>query len=65
MIDWVSVKDELPDGDKYVLVYYSDSPTKPINVGWYSTLCKMWDVGYLKSGNVTHWMPLPKFPEEK
>lgn len=57
---WISVKDSIPDKEKYVLVFYKDSPIKQIDIGWYSLTTHMWNIGYIKTGIVTHWMPLPE-----
>jgi hypothetical protein len=63
-MDWISVEDRLPDKEIYVLCHYQNEVIKPIDVGFYSLLVKMWNVGYLKSGIVTHWMPLPEPPKQ-
>lgn len=64
MNEWISVKDRLPDKEVYVLVYHSDEIIKPIDVGYFSLIAKMWNVGFMKSGIVTHSMPLPDPPEK-
>ena len=56
---WVSVKDELPEPCKAVLVYGKTGDM----VNWrvdYITECGMW----ANSFTVTHWMPLPEPPKE-
>lgn len=63
MNDWISVKDRLPEIEAYVLVHYENEKIKPIDIGYYSLAAKMWNVGYIKTGIVTHWMPLPAPPE--
>lgn len=76
MSEWISVKDRLPEtyGD-YIVVACDEGC--PYGEGiWYSTVvvvadyydgCWTWEQGsteYDLSGLVTHWMPLPKPPEE-
>lgn len=62
-MEWISVKDRLPDNNDEVLMFicgvhvlgYVD-----INGEWYN------DVDEKEfSGSVTHWMPLPDPPKEK
>lgn len=63
-MDWISVKDKLPEKDIIVLAfdgtyietmqYWYDEEGKQI---WFSPPAPPKD-------NVTHWMPLPKPPEE-
>lgn len=71
-MDWISVKDKLPEDDVKVLcliVGWDDYPLSlngtPEIVG--GAFNRKW--GWSKSfgcqfSPVTHWMPLPKFPEE-
>lgn len=69
---WISVKDELPPDDEYVLVYVYGQ----IKVYFYAVSddgqerCHWWeDEGGsfhsdITDGDVTHWMPLPSPPKE-
>ncbi|MDH2272953.1 hypothetical protein [Moraxella porci] len=50
MSDWISVKDELPPGNEFVLVYVYGQ----IKVYFYAV-----------SDDVTPWMPLPQPPTRK
>ena len=61
--EWISVKDRLPENEKYVLVYSQDGG---VAEGKYNARFKewvqfRWNVTELK--NVTHWMPMPEPPE--
>lgn len=71
-MDWISVKDALPEKLQKVLFFWAyDEVLKNISMGY---LCDAgWDI-YLpyvscKLSNecieVTHWMPLPDYPEDK
>ncbi|GAG11897.1 unnamed protein product [marine sediment metagenome] len=67
-MDWISVKDKLPEDCKNVLCYIKDIECKFYGEGYYYESIKHW---YLRktrtNGNyeVTHWMPLPEPPKEK
>ena len=59
---WIKVEDKLPELKVRVLVFdnggFGVLSARLSAVGWYLE-------GYLDIGcNVTHWMPLPKEPEE-
>lgn len=62
-MDWISVKDRLPDERRRCLIYGE----KHIGIGnyvepfWYED---EWDRGY-GCPEITHWMPLPKPPKEE
>ena len=62
MTDWISVKDRLPEPGEYILVYCPTRKYAPVWLGWY------WeDFFYLfeqDDDDVTHWMPMPKPPQE-
>ena len=81
MSDWISVKDGLPslegleqDEVEYVLVseQYFDAITGE-KLGSYVSICgfghdgwsKFDNFGYVRTENITHWMPLPDPPEEE
>ncbi len=76
---WISVENELPEDDEDVLVYHSldDHITvgcfEKDNVSYYieSDGSKVYtdngwetEIPWAPKGGVTHWMPLPKPPEE-
>ena len=61
---WVSVKDELPNVNQYVIIYDGTS----VKDFYYFNNLKEFRSFYEEDGiqpkneNVTHWMPLPKPP---
>lgn len=76
---WISVKDRLPNDDEYVLVYHAHDFHITVgffeisNVQYYieSDGSKFytddgWEtqISWAPKGRVTHWMPLPKPPNE-
>jgi len=76
-MNWISVKDELPEDDISVLVYhaYDDHITvgffEKDNVHYYiesdGSIFYMdtgWEteIPWAQKGDVTHWMPLPEPP---
>ena len=60
MNEWISVKDELPKGDKQIICYSS-------NNGGYAFIdyLGLKNMDWCLCFNVTHWMPLPEMPKEK
>lgn len=69
-MEWISVKEKMPELDEAVLVYLK--PFDDISLAWrensYTTFCKeswvtmggvMYDDDY-----VSHWMELPEKPKE-
>lgn len=66
---WISVKDRLPENEQYVILwaktgvmkyakYLDDEPHRPWITYDENGSIRAWD------NVVTHWMPLPKPPEE-
>lgn len=53
---WISVKDRMPEPKTKVLVHCTNG--RMLTVGYFNK-----DLEFLKSGRVTHWMPLPEPPE--
>lgn len=60
MSEWISVKDELPDLNKEVLVNIKLPSRNKVSLSYNSTLGG-WQCGY--GENITHWMPLPAPPK--
>ena len=78
MSAWISVDARMPEGDDWVLAYslkgwgdepfparYDKSGKEWTNMLMYSTETRGGDSIYAVVEHVTHWMPLPKPPEEK
>ncbi len=67
-MEWISVKDRLPENDEAVLVFVPDVVCmgRIFNRerGWEHFPCSCCEV-FIWSHEVTHWMPLPKGPDEK
>ena len=66
-MQWISVKDKLPDNEDYVFLYDIDLGTIP-TVGWYES-SEGGREGFFTADHclrlrliVTHWMPLPELP---
>lgn len=73
MSEWISIKDRLPEKSETYLVYAptycggTSSALDNVRGVMFARWRKHWsiEVGYYKRpGCVTHWMPLPKPPEE-
>lgn len=70
-MEWINVKDRLPDFNEYVLCY----DTQKIYIGFrennYSEYNEHWSICEDQccsctgcTGAITHWMPLPHLPKE-
>ncbi len=59
-MEWVSVKDRLPEADQKVLVF---SGGQYFEVKYYIPRKDAWYPGGLPIGNSSHWMPLPDPPK--
>lgn len=71
-IDWVSVKDKLPEpSDKPLLVWTRESDYPALAIFTGDTKIGQWevysthDIWYTTTGSITHWMPLPEPPKRK
>lgn len=63
-MDWISVKDRLPDRKEDVYLCCVDSLAFPGTQ--YIRILKFYGDGTWRYGrNVTHWMPLPEPPKEE
>ena len=60
---WISVKDQLPERFKPVLIC-REKNGKPYVEQGYKDVCEWWKVYGTRTKQVTHWMPLPEPPEE-
>jgi len=59
---WISVDERLPNNNYDVLICLDDGY---IYIGSYDGRDGYWTEGDIKAVSVTHWMPLPKSPEEE
>ena len=76
-MNWISVKDRLPEEDGIYIVYANDEGCSYGEGIWYDRVvtCAEWAFNdwiwyegsheYSLCGIVTHWMPLPEPPEEE
>ena len=77
MSEWISVKDATPTPNVSVLIWSATHDFDGPSIGWMDAdvdkTWKVWhdatewvdDEGYYSNKHVSHWMPLPKAPEEK
>ena len=63
---WIPVAERLPERDVQVLGWYKDNPFSQYRPGVVAWNGNGWVFVYAHRyvTNVTHWMPLPKAPEE-
>lgn len=61
---WISVKDQLPERFKPVLIC-REKNGKPYVEQGYKDVCEWWKVYGTRTKQVTHWMQLPEPPEER
>ena len=60
---WISVKGQLPERFKPVLIC-REKNGKPYVEQGYKDVCEWWKAYGTRTKQVTHWMPLPKPPAE-
>ena len=69
MSEWISVEDRLPEVHPNPVIQVSDrvlvfTKNRKISLEYFFGIPRHWSGGYYQIGNfVTHWMPLPDFPE--
>jgi hypothetical protein len=69
MSEWISVKDQLPPPQTEVLWWNKTAHQAGVSSWEYMSHCEntmvYWgDAGNVSIKNFTHWMPLPKPPED-
>lgn len=64
MSDWISVRDRLPDRYSYYWIVASDFFTEGSGIAIYDD-GEWMPLGRQCTMIVTHWMPIPKPPEDK
>lgn len=64
MMEWISVKDRLPEIGEKVLAYRPSMYYTVVQTIYYGV--EGWENGYDLSGNmvITHWMPIPEPPKD-
>ncbi len=68
-MEWISIKDKLPELDIEVLIFLNPNPIKypkGIFIAYRGLVNGHWCNEEIKEGefiNVTHWMPLPAPPK--
>ena len=60
VVQWISVKDRLPEPNTWVLVYSKQGSYMNLKVDYITR-----DGSWFNSLLVTHWMPLPQKPESE
>ena len=64
-MEWINVNEIMPEDDEHVLVY-DDGEGRCVgyhtHIGWWSYPAQ--DAHDTSLLDVTHWMPLPKYPED-
>lgn len=60
---WISVKDRLPEAGSGLLMVYQSS-LKELGASYYDDAMWCSNLWPIVSKHISHWMPLPKPPEE-
>lgn len=70
-MNWISVKDRLPDEAVRVLVFLDYPGKHEVSIDYIVYLSDTTDFGFIwackladEEGYVSHWMPLPEAPKE-
>lgn len=65
MSEWIKCEDSTPDLDEVVLVYFAaDEEQAVINISSHIKSCMAGEEYSPVWTQVTHWMPLPRPPED-
>lgn len=63
-MEWISVKDRLPEDGGYTIVYMDDGHHKHVTFAKYQKRLKRWELtGVRAYWHITHWMPMPDPPK--
>jgi hypothetical protein len=62
-MDWISVKDRLPEADTWVLVAFANGP-RQVQDNKYMYTDKDYGTQWLVMPEPLYWMPLPQPPTE-
>jgi hypothetical protein len=61
---WISVEDEMPDGQSSVVVYAQYDEASLVLNAYYNGVCFTNNGGVFNEKVITHWQPLPAPPKE-
>lgn len=67
---WISVEDVLPEPEEEIVLFNKNS-IRHYEIGWlrkqkgYSKSKWVITNGFVEDGDITHWMPIPKFERKK
>lgn len=67
-MEWISVKDRLPEVEGLVLVWARsrDPKSPPIEFAWFSPEMGGWEIWpQAWADSITHWIPLPAPPPKE
>lgn len=65
-MEWISVKDRLPNDGDYKIVYCVDGNRRHVSFAKFQNRYKQFNLTGARSyWRVTHWMPLPAPPKEE
>lgn len=63
-MEWISVKEKLPEPHVPVLVNAKTGPLKGNAILFVATDKKWHDGWIVYDGEITHWIPIPELPED-
>lgn len=64
-MDWIDVKDRLPEKHKEVLAYRFQDGQDEIIISWLSWMLDVQPIWADEVFNYSHWMPLPNPPRKE